>query len=424
MSEDAPLEEVVRKLAREVAGQGGRALLVGGGVRDVLLGEAPKDFDLEVFGLEAEALERTLSRHFRLLDVGRAYGVLKISGYPIDVSLPRRESKIARGHRGFAVATDPDLSLEEAAVRRDLTVNALYRDPLSDEILDPLGGLDDLRARLLRHCSEHFSEDPLRVLRIMQFTARFEFAVHPDTVALCAQLDLSELPRERVGEEWRKLLCQGRRPTLALEFLAEARVLRFFPELESLHDRTPELWRVLGAALDAHAASRREDESDWVVGLATLCHLLEEEGARSLLARLTRKKKVLEEVERLRNTWPEVTTQYEQKAGDPVLRRLSSRARLRWLLRVARHHHVGQQLDPEISFAAGDWLRARAETLQILDGPPPPILKGRHLLTLGIRPGAHLKPLLERCYERQLDGEFATEEEGLALLRTLETDNR
>ena len=167
--------ETVKEVARLVKKAGGRALLVGGCVRDSLLGADTeiKDYDLEVYGLESEKLESVLSARFKLDLVGRSFGVIKLHHYDIDIALPRRETKLGAGHRAFGIDSDPFMPIEDAAARRDFTINAIYRDPLTDEIVDPYGGRRDLEERILRHVSPHFAEDPLRVLRGMQFVARF-----------------------------------------------------------------------------------------------------------------------------------------------------------------------------------------------------------------------------------------------------------
>ena len=172
---------VAAEIAEIVREEGGRALLVGGCVRDEILGLEPKDFDLECFGVAPDRLEAALSRHYTLDLVGASFGVLKIHGHDVDVALPRRETKLGLGHRAFGTECDPFLSLEEASARRDFTVNAIYRDPLTGETLDPWGGVKDLERGVLRHVSDHFREDPLRVLRGMQFVARFNLAPAPET---------------------------------------------------------------------------------------------------------------------------------------------------------------------------------------------------------------------------------------------------
>ena len=187
---------------------GGRPRLVGGCVRDWLLGLEPKDFDIEVYGLDYETMGRALTPFGPTDLVGRSFGVLKVrlEGAEYDFSLPRRESKTGAGHRGFAVAPDPALTEAEAAARRDFTVNAIAYDPVEGRILDFHHGTDDLKQKILRHTGPAFTEDPLRVLRAFQFAARFEFTVAPDTAALCRSISdtYAELPVERIWGEWDK----------------------------------------------------------------------------------------------------------------------------------------------------------------------------------------------------------------------------
>jgi tRNA nucleotidyltransferase (CCA-adding enzyme) len=278
---DPHLGVVLAKVAALVRDAGGTAYLVGGCVRDHLLGGMVRDLDLEVFGLEADRLQRELAARYRLDLVGRAFGVLKLRGVPVDVGLPRRETKIGRGHRGFTVDSDPWLPLDVAARRRDFTLNAIYLDPLRDQLEDPVGGIADLERRILRHTSPAFAEDPLRVLRGMQLAARYEFAVDPVTVELCRRIQPEDLARERIYDEWRKLLLLGRRPSLGLAFVRETGWLRYYPELEAL-TRCPQdpvwhpegdVWTHTLHALDAFADERiGDDREDLVVGLAVLCH--------------------------------------------------------------------------------------------------------------------------------------------------------
>jgi len=429
-------EEAVRSIARAVAVRGGRAWLVGGCVRDVLLGGPRKDWDLEVYGVAPADLRALLEREHDVVDVGRSFGVLKLKGLPIDVALPRRETKVARGHKGFDIEVDPHLDLRSAAERRDLTVNAIYEDPLTHEIADPLGGRADLDARRLRHASPRFVEDPLRVLRVMQLAARLRFAVAPETVALCRTLDLAELPRERLEEEWRKLLLQGVEPSRGLRFLKESGALRFFPELAALDGcpQNPE-WHPegdvfvhTGHVLDHHARERAGDASDWTVGLALLCHDLgkpattarDEHGVvrsighseageaptRAFLARLTQEADLVETVVALVLHHLKPWELFKAQAGDSAIRRLATQVNLRLLVRVARHDDAGRPPRPFEGFPPGAWLIGRAEALAAADAAPRPLVLGRHLIELGLVPGPRFKTLLDRCFEAQLDGGF------------------
>ena len=203
------LYQKVLELAGLFHSAGGRALLVGGAVRDGLLGRQVKDFDLEIHGLSAVRVLELLQKNCEVDAVGMSFGVIKVKHLDLDISLPRKENKTGAGHRGFLIEVSPDLSIAEAAARRDFTVNAIMYDPLTCELLDPHGGIKDLGNKILRHVSFHFTEDPLRVLRGMQFAARMGFDFAPETVKLCSVIDQNELAIERIGTEWEKLLLQG-----------------------------------------------------------------------------------------------------------------------------------------------------------------------------------------------------------------------
>ncbi|MDB6168987.1 MAG: Polynucleotide adenylyltransferase region, partial [Verrucomicrobia bacterium] len=217
----------------------GRPRVVGGGVRDWLLGLEAKDWDIEVGGADFETLQGALARFGATDVIGRSFGVIKVrsaSGAEYDFSLPRRESKTGAGHRGFAVAPDPSLSDAEAAARRDFTVNAIAFDPFTEHVIDPHGGQADLRARVLRHTSPAFTEDPLRVLRAFQLAARFDFSLAPETAALSRSISdsFAELPVERVWAEWDKWAVKAIRPSRGLAVLEETGWLKHFPEIAAL----------------------------------------------------------------------------------------------------------------------------------------------------------------------------------------------
>ena len=184
------LRDATAEVCEGVQRAGGRALLVGGCVRDAFRGDAIRDVDIEVFGVAPAALERMLAREVPLSAVGRSFEVLKHRTLPIDIAVPRTEGE-----------WDGSLGPREAAARRDFTLNAVAYDLLTGEVIDPFGGLDDLAAGVLRHTSEQFDEDPLRVLRGMQLIARLELEPASETLERCRALRGATLPRERVGEE-------------------------------------------------------------------------------------------------------------------------------------------------------------------------------------------------------------------------------
>lgn len=227
-----PMDAVaaVRELAERAKAAGGRALVVGGAVRDRLLGLSPTDFDVEMYGLDPERVRMLVEEIGVTHDVGRAFGVLELrfGGERLHVSIPRRESKVAPGHRGFAVDTDPSLTPEDAARRRDFTINAIAEDPLTGEVVDPFDGRGDLARRVLRVVdANHFGEDPLRVLRAAVFVAQFELAVDAESDAVIRHSvpSVRQLPHERIGEEWRKLLLRPIRPSRGLKLLMDWGVL-------------------------------------------------------------------------------------------------------------------------------------------------------------------------------------------------------
>src|SRR5690606_34399373 len=224
MPEPANPLDTAAAIARAVDAAGGRAWLVGGAVRDRLLGLPAKDLDIEVFGVPAGTLPELLAPFGRVEPVGQSFPVYKVAG--IDVALPRRESKTGRGHKGFTVEGDPRMSFAEAARRRDFTINAIGWDPLTGEYADPYDGRADLAARRLRVVdAERFGDDSLRVLRGIQFAARFELSVDAETRALLARIALDDLPAERIWGEVEKLLLRAARPSIGFELARELGVV-------------------------------------------------------------------------------------------------------------------------------------------------------------------------------------------------------
>jgi tRNA nucleotidyltransferase (CCA-adding enzyme) len=225
-------------MARAVRARGGRALIVGGWVRDRLFGpgspDGSKDLDVEVFGIPAAELPEVLAPFGEVEPIGRSFPVYKIG--TIDVGLPRRESKAGRGHTGFVVEGDPSMSIGDAARRRDFTINSISWDPLTGEYLDPFQGRADLDHRLLKAVDlQTFGDDSLRVLRAIQFAARFELTIDPRTADLCRSIALDDLPAERVWGEMEKLLLRANRPSMGLALALELGVIdRLFPEMRAL----------------------------------------------------------------------------------------------------------------------------------------------------------------------------------------------
>ena len=450
------LESAVLECARLVREAGGRALLVGGAVRDMIylasnsvFRSAQKDFDIEVFGLDAPRLESALKKSFAIDTVGISFGVIKLHHYDIDVALARRETKLGLGHKAFGMDFDTSLTLEEAAARRDFTLNAIYLDPLTNELLDPWGGERDLKRGILRHVSGHFGEDPLRVLRAMQFLARFDLRIAPETLAICAKMTAEGLAKERLFAEWEKMLVKGKRISRGLEFLRASGWVNDYPELKRLIgcdqaiEWHPEgdVWNHTLLALDAFAAQRNgEGEAeDLIVGLAVLCHDFGKplvsyydrakhrirspghdtaglEPTLSFLRRLTNEERILKEVPVLVTSHMRPYAMWKTHAGESAIRRLSAQVgRIDRLVRVCAADDAGRAtFDPD--FRPLEWLLAEAARLQIKDSKPKPILMGRHLIAKGMKPGVAFGKILSAAYEAQLDGVFFDEQGALKWL--------
>lgn len=236
---EIPVDPALQSILEELRRRGHKALVVGGAVRDAVMGIEPKDIDVEVYGPGYDELSELLSGYGRADVVGKSFGVVKLhtpSGEDYDFSVPRRDSKVGEGHRGIQVEVDHGISPKEAAQRRDFTMNALAYDPLSGELHDYYGGIDDLKNGVLRATSKQFKEDPLRVLRGMQFAARYNLRLDPDTARMASEVadEYHSLSKERVAEEWMKLASKGKYPGKALEFLRDTGWLKHYPHIEAL----------------------------------------------------------------------------------------------------------------------------------------------------------------------------------------------
>ena len=274
--------ELANEIAREASGRGGRVYYVGGCVRDALIGRESKDIDIEVHGIAPSVLEEILDGVGERMSMGESFGIYSVKGYSLDIAMPRKENVRGKGHRDFEVFVDPFIGTEKAAMRRDFTVNAIMRDVISGEIVDPYGGVRDLEMGILRHVSDDsFGEDPLRVFRLCQFAARFDFAVAEETKAICKTMDITALSRERVEGELKKALLTARRPSVFFELLRELNMLSpWFSELspliglvqDPLYHAEGDAWTHTMLVLDAAAELRDGAEDPFGFMLAALVH--------------------------------------------------------------------------------------------------------------------------------------------------------
>jgi tRNA nucleotidyltransferase (CCA-adding enzyme) len=456
-----PLPDKVINLAKAVRAAGGRALLVGGCVRDELMGRQANDWDLEVYRVESGRLRELLDQFGEVNVVGEAFTVYKLGAH-LDVSVPRRERKSGRGHRGFVIEGDPSMTVEEATLRRDFTVNAILKDPLSEEIIDPFDGRGDIERGVLRAVSSKtFAEDSLRVLRAAQFAARFEFRIAPETAELCRTIDLSDLPPERIWGEIEKLLLRAQCPSIGLGWLHALGVLdQLFPEIKALIDvpQDPE-WHPEGdvfihTRLTVDRARELIDDLSYpkqvTVMLAALCHDFGKPATTAFVDGRTRSREheeagvppteifldrlnihtldgydVRAQVIALVRDHLKPGEFYKKRAevGDGAFRRLARKCELDLLYRVAKADSLGRNADwvPREKWydaEAQDWFIARARDLAVGSQAPAPLLLGRHLLEMGLDPGPRIGEIARAVYEMQLDGRVRDLDDAKKVART------
>jgi len=452
----------VTALAEAIRDAGGRAMLVGGCVRDEIRGVPVKDWDLEVYGIEPARLESILSDFGTVNTVGAIFTVFKL-GHDLDVSIPRRERKTSKGHRGFTVEGDPSMSFEEACRRRDFTVNAILKDPLTGEIEDPFNGRLDIEKKLLRAVDpQTFVEDSLRVLRAVQFAARFGYTIEPETRELCRSIDLGDLPEERVWGEMEKLLLQAETPGEGLRLLYELEIAeKLFPELQALVGVPQEPdWHPEGD-VDVHTmlvvdeAARLIEELPYpkkvAVMLGAVCHDLgkpettaesdgrirslahDEAGVEPTLSFLDRLKihtldgyDVREQVVQLvrYHLKPGEFYKVRDKVGDGAFRRLAGKVEPDLLYRVAKADSLGRNApwvprEKWFDSEAQEWFIEHVRELEVEEKGPKPLLLGRHLIEMGLEPSPVFGDIIDEVFEKQLDGEITTIEEAIEAARKI-----
>lgn len=429
-------------IARAVRDAKGHAFFVGGWVRDRVLGIEAKDIDIEVYGLSLDKLESLLGRFGEVHAVGKSFGVLKVAG--MDVSVPRRESKTGKGHRGFLMEPDPTMSFADACRRRDFTMNAMLFDPITEQIVDPFNGLLDLRGKLLRMTDPaSFIEDPLRVLRAAQFLARFELDPDPLLVATSRSIreTLRELAAERIFDEWAKLLLKGRKPSRGMQFLHDVGAHEIlFPEIATMVGCQQELeWHPegdvfvhTGMVIDEAAKLRTgEAAHDLPLMFGALCHDFgkppttkfedgrwrsrghEDAGldpSRAFLERMRAPAELVTQVLALVKDHLAPSHFQRNGAGPKAFRRLAKSladagTSIEMLHKVATADHFGRTTPDAIAreFPAGDAFLANARAIAVEKEAEQDVVLGRHLIARGMKPGPEFGPILERCRELQYE---------------------
>lgn len=412
-NEDPRAAKAVTAITDAVSLRGGRTYIVGGFVRDALLGSLSHDLDLEVFGVEGDALKLILEELFpsRVNVVGSAFGILHVAladGVSLDVALPRRESKQGKGHRGFTIEGDPTMSINDAARRRDFTVNAMLLDLATWQVVDPFKGQADLEARILRVVdATTFQDDPLRVYRAIQLAARLESTVENGGLALMMQMvergDLAELSKERITDELKKLLLRAKNPSKGLEIANELKIVQ--RDMLELGNG----WSTMLIVLDAAAESLLEsqttfsNEQSLVVMLAALCSQLEVQEAKALFARWTFSRTVTDAAIKVALACRKIPQ--DETGLRKLVRDLHPTP---WQLFIVVAEALGGRPQKKIYTILQD-LEARGELL--------PLLEGRDLIEIGFTPGPRIGELLRAVEDARDLGKIKTREEALAFCR-------
>jgi tRNA nucleotidyltransferase (CCA-adding enzyme) len=442
----------LKEIFRAIEAEEGEPLIVGGAVRDWLLGFKSKDYDIEVFGISLQKLTTVLSRFGRVDTVGHSFGVTKLF-HPelidLDFSLPRRDSKVGVGHTSFDVEFDPNLSIAEACLRRDFTFNSMAWS-WKKGLIDIFGGRDDLNNGILRHTSDAFSEDPLRVLRGFQFAGRFDLSFHPSTLKLAQSLvcDYFTISKERIWGEWEKWALKSKKPSTGLKFLEESGWIEVYPALRLLA-ATPQdpKWHPEGNVLihsglvcdEAVEISHRENldrEQRLVLVFAALCHDLGKPYTTELIdgnvcsrgheeAGVEPTQYFLQSIGAPRWLISRVIPMVKYhlahcslgaNPSDRAVRRLSvamgesTIQELGWLVEA---DHSGRPPLPKGMPKAMEAILSKAQEVNVSLNQPSRLVMGRDLIELGQKPGQHFKALLEEAFQAQLDGHFATKEDGV-----------
>ncbi len=432
--------EKIYAIAQAIAQHKGRALLVGGAVRDMTMNRPVKDIDIEVYGLSEQQLEQLLSQFGPVSLVGKAFGVLRIHGLDVDWSLPRADSP----GRKPTVVIDPHMPIEVAARRRDLTMNAMAFDLMINELIDPCDGISDIKHKILRTPdARFFIQDPLRFYRVMQFIGRFEMCPDDELNTLCAEMDIAQISRERIEEEFRKLFLFSRRPSLGIRWLYT---------IGRLHDVLPELAATVGIeqepkwhpegdvfehtmqAIDAavELIGKYDNEFDKLVLVyAALCHDLgkvtttievngviksighEKESkkfARTMMKRITHNVDLINAVSSLvlhhMTPLQFITNNAKMPAYKRLANKLAHNVNVLMLIDLCiadKRGRNGNSHEPlTCDFPDVELFREKVLQAGVSTSAVEPLLKGVDLLDV-VQPGPKMGQLLKLAYEKQID---------------------
>lgn len=446
-------------IAEAVKAFGGQAFVVGGYSRDLIMRDfgyelSSKDIDLEVYGVPIDELQKLLGNFGKVDAVGKSYQALKIKG--VDVTIPRRDSKKGSGHGAIEAVGDPYMSIPEAAKRRDLTINAIMVDPLTGKIEDPYNGISDIQNKILRVVDKNtFVEDSLRVLRVMQFAGRFGYTVDPETIALCRETSPADQTASRFKEEWWKMLLRSPKPSYGLEIGDQLGIFeKIHPEIAALKGvQQDKEWHpegdvmthtkmVLDVASEVTIRENLPVEDRLVVMLAALTHDFGKPGvtkfedgkwraigheiaggkpALKFLETIGTPKDMIDKILPLivAHDWPMM-----EEISDTAIRRVTKRlepANLDMLLMVFEADSRGRGTDALSAFDHSKVLeiKRRAEELGVSKEAIKPLVTGKDLMEIGMKPSTNFGVVIAYVFEEQQQGRINTKKEAVDRVKEL-----
>lgn len=375
-----------------------KPIIIGGFVRDYLLGMESKDVDIEVYNISSyEKLEDILKEFGRVNSVGKSFGVCKITldDLELDFSLPRMDSKISAGHRGFDIKIESNIDFVTATSRRDFTINSIGYDIKNQKILDPYNGVKDLKKRILKIVDKKtFNQDPLRVLRAMQFCARFELRCDKTLISTCQEMIannmLKELSKERIYEEFKKLFLKSQKPSIGLIFLAQVNGLNYFDELQMKN----ELWIKTLTSIDKFSNNKTDNKNTNItISLALLCYETDAGKIKSLIDKLSDKKNLFKKIYSFHHI-----AKHIQNRDNKLL------------------YEVTKKIDTKELIPFLKALNIDNKEIKNIDNIKP-IICGKEILACGIKPSKEFSQILKRAYEAQINKKFKTKKEVMTWLK-------
>lgn len=392
-----------------------KPVIIGGFIRDFLLKRESKDIDIELYGIKSFLkLEKILEEFGDVNSVGKSFGVCKLHFYGLDLdfSFPRVDSKISKGHTGFKVEVDPSLDFKTATSRRDFTINAIGFDVQTKKILDPFNGVNDLKHKTLRAVDKNkFSDDPLRVLRAVQFSSRFNLSLDDELLNLCKNMIdknlLDELPKERIFLEIQKLLLKSPSPSSGIKLLQEIGAFKFFLELKDLNrDNYSSTLNVLDRMSSLKTTNQT---TNTILMLCVLCYKLTTNNCETFLTKLTTNKSLINKVLRLLENKNSIDF---NDFSDYDIYLLATKVNIEEFVLFSRATKSSKK-----SLAGISRVKTRAKELSVLNAEAKALLQGKDILSFGIKPSKEFSGILNKAYTAQISGDFKTKEEALIWLK-------